>query len=412
VDLNKVIERVKAILLTPKTEWPVIAEEPTSVADLYKNYIVLLAAVPAIFSFLGSAVFGVRVPFGGTVRLGVGFGLTNAIASYVIALATVYIMALIVNALAQNFGGQKNMVQAVKVVAYAYTAAWIATIGQIVPFLSVLILVAGAGYSIYLLYLGLPHTMKCPQDRAATYTVVVIVIAIILSLVLGMVVGRLTMGSFMTAATYDSGSASATFDKDSTLGKLEEYGKKLEEAGKKMEAAEKSGDKDAQASALQQMMGAALGSDGKPALAPDRLKPFIPETLAGMKRASFNVERNEAIGIQVSHARATYEDEAGRSVRLEITDTGTARGLLALADWTGMESQSETDHGYERTYKVDGRLVHEQWDKSSSQGEYAVVLGERFTVKVDGSAESIDQLKALVGELDLSALEALKDEGA
>ena len=41
MDLNKLIARVKAILLTPKTEWPVIAGEPTTVADLYKDYIVL-----------------------------------------------------------------------------------------------------------------------------------------------------------------------------------------------------------------------------------------------------------------------------------------------------------------------------------------------------------------------------------
>ena len=87
------------------------------------------------------------------------------------------------------------------------------------------------------------------------------------------------------------------------------------------------------------MMGAALGSDGKPALEPERLKPFIPDSLAGMKRSSLDGERNEAMGIQISHARATYENEEGRSVRLEITDTGSAKGLLPLADWAGMESR-------------------------------------------------------------------------
>ena len=52
MDLNKLIARVKAILLTPKTEWPVIAGEPTTVADLYKGYIVWLAAIPPLAAFL------------------------------------------------------------------------------------------------------------------------------------------------------------------------------------------------------------------------------------------------------------------------------------------------------------------------------------------------------------------------
>ena len=51
MDFNRLIERVKAILLTPKTEWPVIAGEPAATADLYKNYIILLAAIPAVIAY-------------------------------------------------------------------------------------------------------------------------------------------------------------------------------------------------------------------------------------------------------------------------------------------------------------------------------------------------------------------------
>lgn len=43
--------------------------------------------------------------------------------SYVLALAGVYVIALIVNALTPTFGGQKDRTQALKTVAYAYTAS-------------------------------------------------------------------------------------------------------------------------------------------------------------------------------------------------------------------------------------------------------------------------------------------------
>jgi hypothetical protein len=414
VDFNKLIARVKAILLTPKTEWPVIAAEPTTVADLYKGYIVWLAAIPAIFTFLKLSFIGMSMPFAGTIRIGVGAGLTNMVVGYVLALAVCYVMALIIDALAPNFGAQKNRVQALKTVAYAYTASWIAGIGQILPGISVLILIAGAVYGIYLLYLGLPHTMKCPPERAGGYTAVIIVVAILLGLLVGAVVAGITRGGmFMGTSPYAAASDSdVQFDRDSPIGKLEQWGKQVEEASKNMEAAQQSGNQEQQEEAMKQMMGAALGGGSQvEALAPDRLKPFLPETLGGLPRATFSTERNAAMGMQMTEAKATYTADSGRSLQLEITDTGTAKGLLALAGWAGIEGENETSTGFEKTYHEDGRLVHEQWDNSASRGEYSVVLGERFTVKIAGEADSIGDLKAALADLDLGELEALKGEG-
>jgi hypothetical protein len=414
MDLNRLIGRVKGMLLTPKIEWPVVAGEPATVADLYKNYILLLAAIPVVFGFIKMSLIGVSVPFAGTVRTAVGAGVTGMVLSYVLSLAGVYVVALIVDALAPTFGGQKNRVQALKAVAYAYTAAWIAGIGQIVPGLGLLILIAGGIYSIYLLYLGLPHTMKCPQDKAAGYTAVTIIIAIVLSFVIGAIVAAVAgVGAYSRGGSVMSGADDeVVFDKDSPLGKMEEWSKEVEEASKKLEAAEKSGDQEAQAAALKAMMGAALGGGGQvESLTTDRLKPFVPETLAGMPRTDISIQRNDAMGLQITEARATFGDESGRTLDLEITDAGTAKGLLALADWSGMENETETDTGYEKTYREDGRLVHEQWDREGKHGEYAVVLGDRFTVKVSGGADDLGDLKDAVGQLDLRALEALKSEG-
>jgi hypothetical protein len=328
----------------------------------------------------------------------------------------VYIVALIVEVLAPNFGGTKDRVQAVKTIAYAYTASWVAGIAALVPFLGLLIALAAGIYGIYLLYLGLPHTMKCPQDKAGGYTAVIVIIVIVVSFLIFAVVGAMTgAGMFMRGGSLFSSSHDSretTFDKDSTVGKLEQYAKQVEEAGKKMEAAQKSGDQEAQAEAMKTMMGAALGGGGKvEALAPDRLKPFLPESLGGRDRSTFSTERNSAMGMQMTEARATYTGDDGRQWDLQVTDTGTAKGLLSLAGWAGIEGENETATGYDKTYHEDGRLVHEQWDRGSSRGEYTVVLGDRFTVKIEGQADSIDELKAALTDLDLAALEAMKGEG-
>ncbi|MBM0108658.1 YIP1 family protein [Steroidobacter sp. S1-65] len=414
MDFNKLLARAKAILLAPKQEWPVIAGEPTTVADLYKGYIIPLAAIPAIFGFLQMSVIGMSMPFAGTVRIGIGTGLTTMIVGYALALVMAYVMALIVDALAPTFGGQKSNIQALKVVAYAYTASWLAGIAQIVPGLGILILLAGGLYSIYLLYLGLPQTMKCPPEKAAGYTAVAIIIAIVLGFVTAAVVGSIAgVGSMMAGSSYSSSDEDVQFDEDSPLGKMQQWGKQMEEANKKLEAAQQSGDQAAQEEALKAVFGAAMsgGSGQVESLAPDRLKAFVPDQLAGLKRSSLSAERNGAMGLQVSEAAATYSDDSGREIRLEITDAGSAKGLLGLAGWAGVEGEKEADGRFEKTYRKNGRLIHEEWDSNDSSGEYTVVLADRFTVKVQGSAGSVGELRAAAEQVDLDELAELRDEG-
>lgn len=414
MDLNKLVARAKAILLSPKSEWPAIAGEPTTVADLYKGYIIPLAAIPAILGFVQMSVIGVSMPFAGTMRLGVGAGLTSMVVGYAMALIMVYIIALLVNALAPTFSGQKNNIQALKVVAYAYTASWVGAIAQIVPGLGLLIAIVAGIYGIYLLYLGLPHTMKCPPDKAGGYTAVTIVIAIVAGVVTAMVVGSIAgVGGMMSASTYSSSSDDdVQFDKDSPLGKMQQWSKEVEAANKKLEEAQQSGDQAAQEEALKAVFGAALsGGSQVESLAPERLKAFVPDELAGLSRSAISAERNGAMGLQVSQANATYSDDSGREVTLEITDAGTAKGLLGLAAWAGVEGEKEADGRYEKTFRDDGRLIHEEWDSNASSGQYTVVVGDRFTVKVEGAADSVSELRDAVEGLDLDGLAELRTEG-
>jgi hypothetical protein len=415
MDFNKLIARVKAILTTPKTEWPVIAAEPATVADLYKNYIVWLAAVPAVCQFIKGSFIGYGM-LGVHYRTPIGAGITGLVVGYALSLALVYVVALIVDALAPTFSGQKNQVQALKTVAYAWTASWVAGIAALIPWLGFLIMLAALIYGIYLLYLGLPSTMKCPPDKAGGYTAVTIVIAIVLSWIIGIVVaGIVGTGALMSGATSGLGSlggGEVTVDKDSALGKLDAWSKKVEAASKDMEAAQKSGNADAQSAALGKMIGAAVSGGAQvEALAPDMLKPFVPETLAGMKRTDFSAEKNGGMGMEASEAHATYTNGGDKTLRLEVTDTGSVKGLVAFAGWAQVQSSKETDHGYEKTYKDGGRLVHEEWDGQTKYGEYGVIIGDRFAVKVSGNADSMDQLKAAVATINLAGLEALKDVG-
>lgn len=416
MDSAKIIERVRAILTTPKTEWPIAAAEPATVGGLYAGYIAIIAALPVIGRFIKSTLIGSSF-LGVTVRAPIGSGITGMVLQYVLSLVLVYVMALIINALAPTFGGQKDMVQSLKTVAYAWTASWIAGIAVIVPWVGILVVIAGAIYSIYLLYLGLPHTMKCPPDKAGGYTAVSIVIAIVLSWIIGLIVAGVIGAAVLGGAAIgalpigDNGNA-VTLDGNSALGKLAAMGQRAEQASKELEAAQQSGDTKAQSAAMGKMMGAVSGTNGSvEALAPDQIKTFLPESLGSLKRTSISAQRNNAMGMQVSDATAEYSNGGRQQISLEVTDTGGAKGFVAMAAAMAPEEEKQTDHGYEKTYTADGRMIHEQWDTRSGYGEYSVVLGQRFTVKANGHADNIDQLKQAVASVDLAKLESMKDAG-
>lgn len=173
---RSLIDRVKGILIQPNAEWALIDTEPATVASLYTRYALLLAAIPAIAGAIGFA------------RFTAFWAIRVAVTEYVASLVSVYVVALIIDALAPQFGGHSSKVQALKVAVYSSTAAWVAGVFAIIPVLSILGLL-GALYSLYLLFVGLPILMKAPADRATSYAVVTILCAIVVWVLVAYVAG-------------------------------------------------------------------------------------------------------------------------------------------------------------------------------------------------------------------------------
>ncbi len=405
------VERAKNICLNPKNEWTVIAGETTATGALITGYVLPLAAVSAIAGLIGGSLIGHTVPFVGTYRVPIVTGIVLAIYHLAMAVVAVFVLSLVIDALAPSFGGAKNPQQALKVAAYSYTPAWIAGVLTVLPMLGLLAFL-GALYGLYLLYLGLPRLMKSPEDKSLGYTAVVVICAIVIGVVIGVIGGLITGGSMMAAGALDRPRSEVQFDKDSPMGKLQEFGKSMEEVGKKMEAAQKSGSKEDQMKVAMEGLGAVLGGGKRyDPLGVDQLKPFVPDTLAGVPRTRSSAEKSGVGGFMVSKAEATYGD-GGKSVDLAITDTGGASGLVGLAGWMNLQGEKEDDSGVERTRKEGGRLVHEKVSKHGGTNELTIVLGDRFVVSARGQGVGIEQLKGTVASLDLGKLESMKDVGA
>ena len=181
-----IVARVKNILLSPNSEWPAIAAERTNVGALYTGYIMPLAAIPPLAALIGFSLF--------LGRLGFGFGLIGAIVSWVLALAGIYLAALVTQWLAPKFGGSGDFLQALKLVAYSHTASWVGGVFMIIPFLGVISFLMGL-YGLYLLYAGATPAVGVPKERAVAFTAALVVCVIVVFVVIGIIMRLLGLGA-------------------------------------------------------------------------------------------------------------------------------------------------------------------------------------------------------------------------
>jgi hypothetical protein len=177
-----IVARAKNILLSPNTEWPVIAAERTTVKDLYTGYIVPLTAIGPICSLIAMILF-----IGGA---GIVFGVIGAVLTFVVNLVATYVVALIAAFLIPKFGGRTDFLGALKLVGYSYTPAWIGGVFNLIPSLALLDVLL-ALYGFYLLYVGATPVANVPQDRAAMFTIVLVVSVIIVFILTGFVLTAL-----------------------------------------------------------------------------------------------------------------------------------------------------------------------------------------------------------------------------
>ena len=183
------VDRARNIIMSPKTEWAVVAEEAPSMNQILTGYVLPLAVLPAMAAVIGWGFVG-----GPFVGRHLGYGVATGAVQLVAAVAGVYISALVIDFLAPNFASCKSLGRAMQLVAYSMTPAWVGGVLNILPMIGWLGMLFGL-YGLYLLYLGLPHLMKTPQDKVGIYVIASIVVILLVYIVLSAVLTTVALGA-------------------------------------------------------------------------------------------------------------------------------------------------------------------------------------------------------------------------
>lgn len=446
-----IVSRARNIIVRPGREWAVIDAEPSSVGNLYTTYLVPLGLIGPIASFIGLTVIGVSIPFLGTYRAPFLNGVSSAAISFVAVLIGVYIWALIINALAPTFSGQKNQLAALKVAVFAATPALLAGILSLLPMLGVLQLVA-ALYGLYLLYLGLPVLMKSPREKALGYTAVTILSGIVIGIIFGVLMAALHftpvfggtpqafggLGRPSDEAVAQNviagaiGAAGGGTDDSKTAGATIAAG--VVAAAQNAAAASESSaapatqvhapgadadantdaDGDAKKGAAAAVAGiAAIGAlvgGGKAhveTVSFRSLKELLPSAVGPLARTDARGEKNNTAGLGVSMAEGTYGGSTGGQLTLKISDMGNASGIMAIGK-LALNAESESDSGYEKNVTIGGRKIHEKWTAAGKTSELTTFVGDRFLIEVNGSGLDMPLAEEAIKSVDVDRVAALK----
>lgn len=186
------IERVKNILITPKTEWEVINGETDTTQSLLMGYVLPLAIVAAVGSLLKGLLFaGV---------FGLKFFIISAVISFIASMVAFYVSVIIVDMLAPSFGSERNMGKSAQLVAYSGTPSYIGGLLSFIPVIGWLVTLAAWAYGIYLMYLGIGPLKKTPEDKKVIYMIVAFLIMIVLYFVVVAILGAILFAAMgMTA---------------------------------------------------------------------------------------------------------------------------------------------------------------------------------------------------------------------
>lgn len=186
--VQDVVRRALNLLLHPAETWDAIEAEPDTIERLFRHWVLPLAAIPAVgrmlsqLSFGSFEIFGIRFYRPNLIAV-----LGDAVASYALTLISVYLLALVVDHFAVQFGGERSRTQAFKLVAYSGTAAWLSGVFLILPGPGGLLALLGMIYSLYLLYLGLPKLMRSAPAFTLNYFGLTLVAAILMAVVIASV---------------------------------------------------------------------------------------------------------------------------------------------------------------------------------------------------------------------------------
>jgi hypothetical protein len=167
---------VIGLFTNPVNEWHSIRKELESDSCQYTKLVFMMALVPPISGLIGTTQFGWKIGVAEPVKLTMSSALTISIGYYFAIVLGVFIMGYVIKWMGQTYVKSVSLSESVALAAFVSVPLVLVGIFEIYPILWVNFLIGlmALGYSVFLLYTGLPIIMDIPKEKGFLYSTAIL----------------------------------------------------------------------------------------------------------------------------------------------------------------------------------------------------------------------------------------------
>jgi hypothetical protein len=187
MDIQKLVDRAKELIMDPTAAWAKIRGESVTVEEVYKTYLIPLALAGAAATFVATSIMG----SGSMIP-----SLIAALFMAALGLAGVYIAALILEWLAPKFACTPTRIDCFKWVGFASIVQGVAKLLVILPSILSILALLLALYGLYVGFIGFQPMTGVSDAKKWPLFLVYLLCLFVVGFVLMLPVSLL-MGAFM-----------------------------------------------------------------------------------------------------------------------------------------------------------------------------------------------------------------------
>ncbi len=167
---------IVGLFSNPVNEWQLIRKKLEDDTCQYTMLVFLLALLPPVCGFIGTTQFGWQIGTAAPVKLTVSSALTISVGYYFAIVLGIFIMGYVIKWMGQTYVKSVRLSEAVALAAFVSVPLLLVGVFELYPilWLNFLVGLMALGYSVYLLYTGLPIMMDIPKEKGFLYATAIL----------------------------------------------------------------------------------------------------------------------------------------------------------------------------------------------------------------------------------------------
>ncbi len=175
------VSHVFGLFQDPVSEWKKIAQLSDKVMKRMSIYFIFLGMIPAIGFYIGTTQFGWTIGDGDPVRITEGSAIPLMVLFYIALMGALVFIGLMVHRMSKTYSAELHAYKGFVFMGLCCTPVFLAGALAAYPiwWVDLLVAIAACSYAIRLIYLGIPHVMKVPEDLGFLYASAVFAVALV-----------------------------------------------------------------------------------------------------------------------------------------------------------------------------------------------------------------------------------------